>query len=141
MRIKGKKTVFSRYLIFLCKNFVTIAKSICFQARRNRWYTGDTSPQLFEIICHFQKYKIKVCRTNGSKDTANCLFWAKCQLGKDDLHQNTTLHLLWQVRVRVRAILLFVAEKNYRCLHNFLRRSAGPETKIKLHRLTKSKYL
>ena len=79
------------------------------------------------IICHFQKYKVKVCRTNGSKDTANCLFWAKCQLGKDDLHQNTTLHLLWQVRVRVRAILLFVAEKIYRCLHNFLRRSAGPE--------------
>ena len=43
------------------------------QARRNGWYTRDTSPQLFGISCHFQKYKTKVCRTNGLKDTADYL--------------------------------------------------------------------
>ena len=28
--------------------------------------------QFREIICHFQKYKAKVCRTNSSKVTTNC---------------------------------------------------------------------
>ena len=29
-----------------------------------------------EILCHFQKYKAQVCRTNGSKVTTDHHFWA-----------------------------------------------------------------
>ena len=38
----------------------------------------------------------------------------------------TSIIKVWQVGVRIIAILLFIAEKIYCCLHNFLRRSAGP---------------
>ena len=58
------------------------AKSICLRARKMGCLdrgggTGEAREPLgspfLDLSCHFQKYKAKICRTNGSKVTVSII--------------------------------------------------------------------
>ena len=59
--------------------------------------TLETSLHSFlGIFCHFQKYKTKVCKTNGSKDTADSLMgpiWVISGAGDATSDTNGTMDL------------------------------------------------